>query len=135
MTTNDIASVLLPIIRRVMPTLIANDIIGVAPMTGPVSNIFDIHSAWANRSQVMMTKVHYGHFLRVHNRRQYHLADYITDLGYQKMRVSRRADLHLDAAQWCKDNLKAGSYVRRFGDFWFAYNSDYTMFKLRWAND
>ena len=28
--------VILPVIRRVMPTVIANEIIGVQPMTGPV---------------------------------------------------------------------------------------------------
>jgi len=31
--------VILPVIRRVMPTVIANEIIGVQPMTGPVSQI------------------------------------------------------------------------------------------------
>lgn len=34
--------VILPIIRRVMPTIIANDIIGVQPMTGPVGEIFSL---------------------------------------------------------------------------------------------
>ena len=28
--------VILPVIRRVMPTVIANDLVGVQPMTGPV---------------------------------------------------------------------------------------------------
>lgn len=32
-------NVILPIIRRVMPTIIANEIIGVQPMTGPTSQI------------------------------------------------------------------------------------------------
>ena len=31
--------VILPVIRRVMPTVIANEIIGVQPMTGPVGQI------------------------------------------------------------------------------------------------
>ena len=31
--------VILPIIRRVMPTVIANEIVGVQPMTGPVGQI------------------------------------------------------------------------------------------------
>ena len=31
--------VILPIMRRVMPTVIANEIIGVQPMTGPVGQI------------------------------------------------------------------------------------------------
>lgn len=32
----DQMKVILPVIRRVMPTIIANEIIGVAPMTGPI---------------------------------------------------------------------------------------------------
>jgi len=31
--------VILPVIRRVMPTVIANDLVGVQPMTGPVGQI------------------------------------------------------------------------------------------------
>ena len=34
--------VILPVIRRVMPTVIANEIIGVQPMTGPVGQIHTI---------------------------------------------------------------------------------------------
>jgi len=31
--------VILPVIRRVMPTVIANELVGVQPMTGPVGQI------------------------------------------------------------------------------------------------
>jgi hypothetical protein len=31
--------VLVPIIRRVMPTVIANELVGVQPMTGPVASL------------------------------------------------------------------------------------------------
>ncbi len=34
--------IIMPIIRRVMPSIIAHDIIGVAPMTGPTSSIFSL---------------------------------------------------------------------------------------------
>ena len=39
-------SVILPIIRRVMPTVIANEILGVQPMTGPVGSIFSLKSRY-----------------------------------------------------------------------------------------
>ena len=122
-------NVLLPLIRRVMPTIIANSIIGVSPMTGPPVSVFDMIGF---SSPVEMTKVHYSHFLRVYNRRTQHRPEYITGLGYQKIRITRRADLHLDADQWCRDNPKAGSYVRKFGEFWFAYNDDAVLFKMTW---
>ena len=34
--------VILPVIRRVMPTVIANEIIGVQPMTGPVGLVYSL---------------------------------------------------------------------------------------------
>lgn len=40
--------VILPIIRRVMPTVIANDLVGVQPMTGPVGQIHTLRVRYAN---------------------------------------------------------------------------------------
>ena len=40
--------VILPIIRRVMPTVIANEIIGVQPMTGPVGQIHTLRVRYAD---------------------------------------------------------------------------------------
>lgn len=40
--------VILPVIRRVMPTVIANEIIGVQPMTGPVGQIHTVRMEYAN---------------------------------------------------------------------------------------
>jgi len=39
-------TVILPIIRRVMPTVIANEIIGVQPMTGPVGQIHTLKTRY-----------------------------------------------------------------------------------------
>ena len=44
----ELAKVILPIIRRVMPTIIAQDIIGVSPMTGPVADIFSLRVKYAD---------------------------------------------------------------------------------------
>lgn len=40
--------VMLPVIRRVMPTVIANDIVGVQPMTGPVGQIHTLRFRYSN---------------------------------------------------------------------------------------
>lgn len=40
--------VMLPLIRRVMPTVIANEIIGVQPMTGPVGQIHTLRARYAD---------------------------------------------------------------------------------------
>ena len=43
--------VILPVIRRVMPTVIANEIVGVQPMTGPVSQIHTLRVRYAQSLQ------------------------------------------------------------------------------------
>jgi hypothetical protein len=40
--------VILPVIRRVMPTVIANDIVGVQPMTGPVGQIHTLRVRYSD---------------------------------------------------------------------------------------
>ncbi len=40
--------VMLPLIRRVMPTIIANELIGVQPMTGPVGQIHTLRAVYSN---------------------------------------------------------------------------------------
>ena len=40
--------VILPVIRRVMPTVIANDLVGVQPMTGPVGQIHTLRVRYAD---------------------------------------------------------------------------------------
>ena len=42
--------VMLPLMRRVMPTVIANEIMGVQPMTGPVGQIHTLRVRYANTS-------------------------------------------------------------------------------------
>ena len=43
--------VILPVIRRVMPTVIANEIVGVQPMTGPVAQIHTLRVRYADNMQ------------------------------------------------------------------------------------
>lgn len=43
-----INKIMLPLIRRVMPTVIANDIMGVQPMTGPVGQIHTLRVRYAD---------------------------------------------------------------------------------------
>ena len=52
-SAGDIATlnrVILPVIRRVMPTVIANELVGVQPMTGPVGQIHTLRVRYADSS-------------------------------------------------------------------------------------
>jgi hypothetical protein len=124
--------VILPLIRRVMPSIIAQDIIGVQPMTGAFNSI---HSqGWVLRNgypgRITLTKNHYRHFLRVYNRRNRHHPEYITQLGYSHFKIDYTN--RQDAAVWCKQTFKPGSFIISFNDFWFAYERDAMLFSLRW---
>lgn len=39
-------NVIIPMIRRTLPSMIANDIVGVQPMTGPTGMIFSMRSRY-----------------------------------------------------------------------------------------
>lgn len=47
MTPEELNEVLIPIIRRVMPSLLAYDLCGVQPMTGPTGQIFALKPRYA----------------------------------------------------------------------------------------
>ena len=56
-STGNIATlnrVILPVIRRVMPTVIANEIVGVQPMTGPVAQIHTLRVRYADSSNEVL---------------------------------------------------------------------------------
>ena len=44
-------SILIPMIRKVIPTMIANQIVGVQPMTGSVGQIHTLRTSYATRSK------------------------------------------------------------------------------------
>ena len=46
--------VILPVIRRVMPTVIANEIVGVQPMTGPVGQIHTLRVRYADANSTCL---------------------------------------------------------------------------------
>jgi hypothetical protein len=52
--------VILPVIRRVMPTVIANEIVGVQPMTGPVGQIHTLRVRYAEADSSGSTSVAAG---------------------------------------------------------------------------
>jgi len=47
--------VILPVIRRVMPTVIANELVGVQPMTGPVAQIHTLRVRYAETNNATGT--------------------------------------------------------------------------------
>lgn len=135
-THNLVNPVLLPIIKRVMPAIIAQQVIGAQPMTAPLAQKYALNAryglknGWSGR--IYFEKEHFNHFLRVYNRRQRHHPEYLTSLGYPHVKLLIPSTEKYAAEQWCIDTLKPGTWVRAYADFWFATQDDATMFTLRW---
>lgn len=119
------AKVLLPIIRRVMPNIIANDILGVRDFSS--DNYID--AMIYQKGSMIMQKVHYQHFVRLPNRKKFHKFSEIVDkYKYTKVKVS---SLQAKAAMaWCEQNLKPGAFIRLQNNFVFAYEADAVWFGM-----
>ena len=125
--------VILPLIRRVMPNLIASQLVGVQPMTGPIGSIFGL-SRGTYYGMFEMKKKHYQHFLKAYNRRSKQTESYLVELGYTCVRINLPEDNCDSARAYCNRYVKDGAWVTNGGYFIFAYdNKDATMFALKFA--
>jgi hypothetical protein len=99
--------VLIPMIRKVMPGLIAHQITGVQPM-GNAPRVVSYTDNW---------------FFRVHNKKYwpYQFTPYnSTSIGKME--------------RWCWDNISHGRYWRNYGNkFAFKRKEDAALFVLRWS--
>lgn len=124
-------TVILPIIRRVMPNVIANSIIGVQPMTAPSVQIYTMKVRYAViKNKISLNKKHYKIFLRLYNRRQFTYHRDIIDAGYYM------CELHFSkgCVEWCKEQFGNYGFIHdpMYGRFYFENINDQTLFKLRW---
>ncbi len=82
---------------------------------------------------IPFTKAHYQHFVRLYNRKKYHNAEDITAAGYTSVKTKWTwGDTIPDETVWCEQNLKKGSFIVHSREYYFAYESDATLFKMRW---
>lgn len=127
-------SVILPLIRRVMPTVIANQIIGVQPMTGHVGSIFSTNGIRLYRPpRIKMTNMHYKVFLRLNNRKKSQTADDLLKAKYPYMPFHFTVlDNATDCIEWCDQQFTKYGYILDKGVLWFENDNDVTLFKLRW---
>lgn len=130
MTTADVVKVLLPIIRRVMPSIIAQHLVGVQPMTAPTGSIYTLKTRYdSSDSTILLTREHFKHFLRIYNRRKSHSLNSILDLGYPSYKIPY--DQWSDVVVWCRKNLEEGAFiVTPSSEIIFANHSDYLEFLI-----
>lgn len=123
--------VIMPIIRRVWPTLIAQSIIGVQPMTAPFS--FTHRYNYALRDLISVNNEIYKHFLRLNNRKKQVRCSELSAAGYPSIQVKDiRSNNYTD---WCNTQFGTNAWIENSGVFWFRDEKDATLFRLTWEDD
>ena len=135
--------VIIPVIRRVMPAIIANSIIGVSPMVGPIRSVSVLRSQYyANWPTQRVHRVAvdvgiYNHFLRLNNRRKTQSDSDFAKAGYWKYIIDLNYQQHHKIVKWCR--LQFGNHGFYYNDltmcWWFTEEEDAVMCKLTWDND
>lgn len=123
-------NVILPIMRRVMPNVIANSIIGVQPMSGPIGMIYSMRARYVYvKNKIQLSKQHYRKFLRLYDRRQFTYHDDILKAGYFWCNVNDETDI----VEWCNSMFGQYGYIHDSVNlrFYFENINDQTAFKMR----
>ena len=130
--------ILLPKLRAVLPHIIANQIIGVQPMTGPVGQIFSMryrygHSSLEWGARILMSKELYNKFLRLNNRKIYQKTESIKQAGYPFVRyVGKTFEDHMECIDWCNDIFGKNGYMTFNNEWFFENKEDHALFILTW---
>lgn len=130
--TNTVDSVLIGLVRRVMPNIIASQIVGVSPMTAPTADIFSMRTVFGQGARIGMTKEHYKTFLRINDRPKTQPLRAFIESGYPHVILSNISDT-MEAIRWCREQFGEHGYQRIHTTFIFKDGADATLFKLRWA--
>ena len=130
--TTLVNSTMISIIRRVTPTIIANDIIGVQPMTGPIGAIFSLRSKY-NQRRIKLTNDHYRVFVRLNNRKKTQAIPDINAAKYPRLSLPLGSlNDNINCLTWCAEQFGKCGYIEDSGTIWFANDNDMLFYKLRW---
>lgn len=124
--------VLVNLVRRVYPQLIANSIIGVAPMTAPTVRILKMRRRYRyKKPRIRMSKALYKAFLRLNDRPKTQALQAFMDAVYPTAEVTWKA-LPTDTYEWCDANLGKDAWVEQAGTFAFKDDADAALFSMVW---
>jgi hypothetical protein len=104
--------IVIPMIRKTMPSLIAQDIVGVQPMPHNTGKIFSVKSNYDGIKSLAkyLNKNYWPH--------QYTFKDTISNKEVER---------------WCYDNFKGRYWRSLHGIYAFKRARDYEWFVLRWS--
>lgn len=119
--TPSIDPVLMPMIRKIMPQILAQQIIGVQPVYDPM-----------RRSRIRVSKENYRVFLRINDRPRTHTPGAFSDAGYPIVEIKDFLDV-IPAIRWCREQFGEHGFIR-YNPYGFILPSEdaATAFRMRW---
>ena len=128
----NINPLLLSIIRKTMPNLIANQIVGVQPMTSN-SGLGAFYAPYVPQGfkphRLRFTKANYRHFLRLNDRKTSQTIRDLEQAGYRYQICDRPIK---EIAGWIKETFGDRTVIFH-ATIYFAYEEDLTLYLLRWS--
>lgn len=127
--------VIVSVIRRAWPQIIAQSIIGVQPMTRSTGQIFNMKPRYFGFKFRMIDKRYFKNFLRLNDKRMAFSVEAIKKASYPIVELSSTqvvnfADMH----QWCNENIGEFTHINNGYNLFVFSDVEYaTAFKLAWA--
>jgi hypothetical protein len=115
-TLKDMQSVLMPIIRRVSPQLLASQIVGVQPMSMPLDNQDEV-----------------GENVNEYGTISYWVKPKGVDSSWLFIGTDKRKKKLEKLIEWCTATFNPDAWHRHQNVFYFEQEEDRTVFLLMWA--
>ena len=132
---NTFNKVVIPLLRRTLPNIIANDIIGVSPMAAPAGQIFSLRTRYGQVQphRIKISNAQYNKFVRLNNRKRTQTIMDIKNAGYFSIYfIHKTFSEHIDCIEWCDKAYGKDGYIISENEFFFENEEDITLFKLTW---
>jgi hypothetical protein len=113
MTTKKTSKVLIPMLRQMIPSMLADQIISVQPMTAPASQVYVIKNRWA-----------FKRFEVLHSPDDELLGQYAIVINVPMGELA-------EILHYCKDTF-VDNFTVENNKIWFNSEADRTLFLLRW---
>ena len=111
-----------------MPAIIAQDIIGLSPMTGPVGTRY-----FERNVRCKVDPAIYNTFLQLNNRRKTQGDADFESAGYHSVENILWDERH-NATVWCRQQFgDHGFYFLARSVWWFASEADAVLFRMTWC--
>lgn len=127
MTTINDLKILLPQLRKITPSLIASEIVGVQPMTGPAGQIFSMRHGFGEKRPFIVSIGEWDNIIG-------------TEFGYYVVTsissLNENNDKLIEAECWCIDHCEDEYLVVSsdgFYKFYFKKEKHRTMFIMRFG--